>query len=238
MPAEVGPVTNSVSPLKELDYHAPRRCMREPIAEIFMAADMLDRAVGAHHAGEREEAERLIRSADQSTVRLWTESLWGSLAANPEIEHYRRFREVNGAAPALAKDKCVPVRMPNRQEKAAILQRWGHRCAFCSIPVIRPEVRQAFSIAYPEAAYWGTSNATQHAAFQCMWLQFDHILPHSRGGDNSVENIAITCAPCNYGRMQWTLDELGLLDPRTQPLTRSSWDGLERFLSGTTATLS
>lgn len=121
--------------------------------------------------------------------------------------------------------------MPTAAEKAKLIDRFGHRCAFCGIPVIRKEIRVAFSRRYPDAAYWGHTNPTQHAAFQCMWLQFDHALPHSRGGDNSVENVLITCAPCNYGRMQWTLEEVGLIDPRGIPILKTDWDGLERFLS-------
>lgn len=38
-----------------------------------------------------------------------------------------------------------------------------------------------------------------------------------------------TCAPCNYSRMDFTLDELGLRGPRYSEPVRSSWDGLERF---------
>ena len=26
----------------------------------------------------------------------------------------------------------------------------------------------------------GSANASQHAAFRCLWLQFDHVLPNSR----------------------------------------------------------
>lgn len=33
----------------------------------------------------------------------------------------------------------------------------------------------------------------------------------------------------NYARMDFTLDELGLRDPRDRERVRSSWDGLERF---------
>ncbi len=84
--------------------------------------------------------------------------------------------------------------------------------------------------AYPKELRWGTTNPEQHAAFQCMWLQYDHILPHSRGGDNSLENMIITCAPCNYGRSEYTLEEVGLIDPRTVPVQHTVWDGLERFL--------
>jgi len=29
--------------------------------------------------------------------------------------------------------------------------------------------------------------------------------------------------------MDYTLEEVSLLDPRIQPITTSSWDGLERF---------
>jgi 5-methylcytosine-specific restriction endonuclease McrA len=77
----------------------------------------------------------------------------------------------------------------------------------------------------------GRTNPTQHAAFQCMWLQFDHVVPHSRGGDNSVDNVVVTCGPCNYGRAERTLDELGLIDPRQKPVQKTDWDGLERMLT-------
>jgi hypothetical protein len=29
--------------------------------------------------------------------------------------------------------------------------------------------------------------------------------------------------------MNWTLDEVGLIDPRTRPPVRSDWTGLEEF---------
>jgi hypothetical protein len=41
--------------------------------------------------------------------------------------------------------------------------------------------------------------------------------------------IVITCAACNYGRAQYTLEEVGLIDPRLREPVRSNWDGLERF---------
>jgi 5-methylcytosine-specific restriction endonuclease McrA len=64
-----------------------------------------------------------------------------------------------------------------------------------------------------------------------MWMQFDHILPHSRGGDNTMDNVVVTCAPCNFGRAERTLEEVGLMDPRQRPPEGTSWDGLERMLA-------
>jgi hypothetical protein len=65
--------------------------------------------------------------------------------------------------------------------------------------------------------------------FKAMWLQYDHLLTHARSGNNDLENIVITCAPCNYGRWNRTVEEVGLIDPRTREPVRSAWDGLERF---------
>lgn len=205
--------------------------MREPVEAILHAAHLLDRAVGAHLVGDKQAANELILAANMPEVRAWTESLWGSKAANPDQHTYHRYRETKDAPPHLPEAERIPQRMPSAPERRQIIDRYGRNCVFCSIPVISKEVQTAIKKAYPEALIWGTTNQTQHAAFQCMWMQFDHVLPHSRGGDNSIENVVVTCAPCNYGRWHWTLEEVGLIDPRAMPIHKTSWDGLERFLT-------
>ena len=200
-----------------------RTCLRDPIPEIADAARYLDEAVTAHLSGRTEDARSLIRRADMPELREWTESLWGSNSP------YVKFRFVEGAPPSLPKDQRIKVRMPTTAEKAALHERDGFHCRFCGIPVIRMEVRQKIKKAYPDALSWGSKNIEQHPAFQAMWLQYDHLLPHARGGDNGLDNVLITCAPCNYGRWHHTFEEVGLSDPRSKIPVTSSWDGLERF---------
>lgn len=200
-----------------------RQCFREPIPEIADAAQLLNAAVSSHLRGRSDIAEDLIRQADMPEIREWTESIWGSKSP------YVRFREVPNTHPHLPKEERVKVRMPRKAEKQDLHSRDGYHCRFCGIPVIRKEIRVQISSHYPHALKWGKMNRDQHAAFQAMWVQYDHVLPHARGGNNDLDNIVITCAPCNYGRMSYTLEEVGLADPRlTEPLT-STWDGLERF---------
>lgn len=202
---------------------ALRNCLRDPIPEIAEAARLLDQAVSAHEAGSREEAGELIRRADIPVIRDWTESLWGSRSP------YVKPVPMPDLHPSLPKDQRIEVRMPTTAEKRALHERDGYHCRFCGIPLIRMEVRKKVKEHYPESLSWGSTNPTQHAAFQAMWVQYDHLLPHARGGGNSLENLLITCAPCNYGRGHHLIEEVGLADPRNRPPVRSDWDGLERF---------
>lgn len=200
-----------------------RTCLREPIPEIGEAARLLESAVQAHLVGNAKLAHEFISRADLPAIREWTESLWGSNSP------YVQYQPTENAPPSIPKEQRVKLRMPTTAEKNTLHQRDGFHCRFCGIPLIRKETRERIKRAYPEALSWGFKNIDQHAAFQAMWLQYDHILPHARGGDNNLDNIVITCAPCNFGRMNWTLDEVGLIDPRTRLPIQSAWTGLEEF---------
>lgn len=201
----------------------PRICFREPIPEIYEAAKLLDAAVDAHLYGDRDLASKLIRQADMQEVRDWCYSLWGK--ASPHVQ----YRKIPNAEPTISKEQRQELRMPSTIEKQELLKRDGYHCRFCGIPVIRAEIRRRFVKSYPEIKIWGNTNNDQHAAFQTMWLQYDHILPHARGGNNNLSNMVITCAGCNYGRMNYTLAEVNLVNPLERPLVISQWDGLERF---------
>lgn len=196
-------------------------CFRQPIPEIFHAAFLLDAAVSAMELNDSAQALDLITSANSPEIRDWTESLWGVKS---------KFVVVNRAIAEQPPYVKYQMRMPNRETKEALLRRDGYHCRFCHIPLIRADVRSHLAKLLPTAAIWGNRNSVQHAAFQCMWVQYDHILPHARGGDNSLQNMVITCAPCNYSRMNWTLEEVGLANPFHRPPFRSSWHGLERAM--------
>lgn len=62
-----------------------------------------------------------------------------------------------------------------------------------------------------------------------MWAQYDHLLPHAKGGTNELNNMVLTCAPCNFARMDYTLEEVGITNPLDREPLESDWDGLENF---------
>ncbi len=201
-----------------------RACLRDSIPEIAIAADFMADAVSAHQAGDFDGAERLFRMADMQKIREWTESIWG--AKSP----YNTIIEVSTSVLLVPKKDRAPSRMPNEDEKKSLIDRDGYHCRFCGIPLVRSRVRTVLHSIYKQSIPWGRKSQEQHAGFQAMWLQYDHIVPHARGGTNSLDNLVITCAPCNYGRMNYLLEEFGLAHPFSRDPAKSSWDGLERVL--------
>ena len=214
------------------DYWAPRECLHKPIPELYEAAFVLEEAVSAHLHHDCERASRLFASTNTDVIRDYIESLWGSGTKYPEQKHYLRLRPIDHAEPPKQRTR---ERMPNRDLQREVIDRDGYRCRFCGLPVIPVEVRTAIHTAYPDAVPWGSKNADQHAAFQTLWLQFDHVRPHCLGGDSSISNLVITCGGCNYGKSYRHIDKHGLIDPMERPPIISSWRGLTQFLSGLTS---
>ena len=139
----------------------------EPILELYEASRLLDEAVTAHLAGDRDRADRLIRAADFPVIAEWTESLWGP--GGP----WSRPRMVADPLPFLPAEHRSRQRMPGKAVLRQLVERDGFHCRFCGIPVIRAEVRQQIRAAYPEALRWRTRNVDQYAAFQALCLTYD-----------------------------------------------------------------
>lgn len=198
-------------------FWAERRCFREPIQEIFDAAGLLDQAVDAHLERDHSKAGRLIAEANMQEVWDWTESIWGKY--NHEIH---RACPKNGTPLKVRKGNRDKRAKPNKKQERELIDRDGRHCQFCGIPLIHAEIRKAMRKDYSAELPWGNANHTQHAAFQRMWMQFEHILPHSRGGPTDLDNLIITCSACNYGRNDATLEEVGLIDLRTRAETKSA----------------
>ena len=197
-----------------------RLSLSTPPTEILDAARLLDAAVTAHLLEQHRLADELIRTADMPEIYRWLKPIWSDNERHVVIRDQKR---APGKAPRLK------ARMPTVAEKEQVRKRDRYNCRFCGMPVIRSEVRARIRLAYPSSARWGRKESEQHAAFQAMWAQYDHSVPHAMGGTNDLDNIVLACAACNFGRGSYSLEEVGLADPRLRPPQESSWDGLERF---------
>ena len=207
-----------------------KRSIKEPIPQIFQTWDFLNQAVDAHLAGDMQLAEKIFKKADMRAVWEWLNPGW----TRPDLN------VVVPAPPADTQKVSKNLRDPDRvialSTRFAVLQRDGYRCRYCGIPVVHADIRKLAHRIYPDAVPWEQYNVTkQHAGFACLWLQFDHVVPHSHGGRSSPDNVVVSCALCNYGNDKYTLRQLDVTNPCHTPPVLSAWDGLERFRTGASA---
>jgi 5-methylcytosine-specific restriction endonuclease McrA len=175
----------------------------------------------------------LLREADIPSIFQWSEALFAgkTIAADVKARIFRYSPDPD--RPATIETGRASVTIPSALAKE-VIQRDGYFCRFCGIPVIDPKAASFFRKAYAGALRWGPRNPDKHTAFQALDLDLDHITPRSLGGQNSLDNLIVTCAPCNCGKANHTLREMGLNDPRNRtPLVPSgfeTWDGLTLVL--------
>ncbi len=58
---------------------------------------------------------------------------------------------------------------------------------------------------------------------KCSDLTFDHVVPRSRGGRTTWENVVAACSPCNLAKANRLPREIGML-PRQPPYQPSIYD--------------
>ncbi len=194
-----------------------------PPKEAEIAAQLLSKAANEMLSGNLPQAEKLIHEADIDALGAYALLLTGP--TNSDVHSVREI--ANGPARGI---KLGP-RMPPKSVERELYSRDGYRCRFCGVKGVVPEVRQLLTKEFPDAARWGGSRATEHHAFQVMLLSPDHVLPYTRGGSSGIENLVAACYPCQFGRNEFTLEEVGISDPRERPPIVDGWDGLTRLLS-------
>ena len=141
--------------------------------------------------------------------------------------------EMKGITPEAPADPVPPV-VPMRLTRAVstqVFERDGYRCRYCAISVFTqwknghiprlvaamPDLTPGIEVRDGSLSGGGRSGALRNVD-QGKWLWLvasaDHVLPASHNGPTTLDNLVTACAGCNYGKMDWTLEQLEVVDPR------------------------
>lgn len=120
-----------------------------------------------------------------------------------------------------------PQRQVTRFEKK-LFARDGYRCRYCAVRVVPGTVTKRMESLLGKDMFDATSrsNSARHGIKLAFSAALDHVVPHSQGGRTDAENLVTCCWACNYGKADYTLKELGLIDPRRFDPIVDDWMGL------------
>lgn len=198
-----------------------RRSFLEPIPELGLASKLLDVAADAVLEKRSDLAAQLIVASDFQEIIHYSIRIVGKLSQ--EVHRQTRRPMV------LPKETREMVRMPSEKAQENVFLRDGWRCRFCSTKVISKKARSLLVKTFPNETHWGPNEFSRHSALYSMAASLDHVLPHSRGGNNELDNLVTACFCCQFGRGEWTLEESELYDPRSFEPIVDGWDGLSRI---------
>lgn len=199
-----------------------RQSLLDPVPELDLAAKLLDAAADAFLSGRVILAAELLERSNFPEIRSYAIRIVGKLSQDVHLQ--------------VRRPKCLPrterdlTRMPTRSEQDAIFARDGWRCRFCGIRVLCKSARSVLTKAFPLEVSWTRKEFERHSALYAMASSLDHVVPHGRGGRNEPSNFVTACYCCQFGRGEWTLEEMQLIDPRDRAPGVDSWDGLSRIV--------
>jgi len=188
-----------------------------------------------------EEALETFIEAFSCAVRGDLQSAISHLERIPEgklkewyVEHgqmsgwHHRVKALNlPKPPKFTGDLDSPVISP--QLLSEVFLRDNNHCRYCGTRVINTKALAKFSkILGPN--YFvasGNSNLKRHGIALNFRATADHVVPIKRGGRTDIDNLVTSCWGCNIGKLNATLEQMGLDDPRSRtPMNKKDWTGL------------
>ena len=193
--SELGPEV----PLWSKDAPLPKPEWIDQEFQIFSESSKLA------HEGKIVEAKSLILDSRDFEMRDWFDV---------HAQNSGGWR--NKALQVPSPDPILPLDAVKTFTKfeAIIFSRDKFRCCYCSSHVLpKKEFKKVHKLLGPDAFPLGKTNATRSGFYLMFVGTLDHVLPWSLGGRTDETNLVTSCWSCNYGKANFTVEQLGINSP-------------------------
>jgi hypothetical protein len=203
------------------DNHSPLRPPSWFEVDLFLFSKAVERAA----SGDRVQALEFLDTIRSDEMRYWFDE-------HGQVSGGHRVRNLGIALPPVGCE-LDPVRNLTPAGQKTVFQRDGYKCRYCGIRVVPMEVLVAFEKAVGKGHFRTVGkNIEQHGIIHGFKVVADHVVPHKLGGRSNMANLVTSCPGCNYGKESYTIEQLGIEDPRMRPPQADEWDGLVSFIPG------
>jgi hypothetical protein len=76
----------------------------------------------------------------------------------------------------------------------------------------------------------GSTNLTRSGFYLMFVATLDHVLPLSLGGRTNESNLVTSCWSCNYGKANFTVEQIGINNPLDRDIDLDKENKVERLL--------
>lgn len=159
--------------------------------------------------GRIEEARQVLTNSPDHKLRDWF-SVHGQ---NSGVWRFKAFGSLRATVTGLAD----PNKSFSKFEKS-LFERDNLHCRYCGSNVVaKKDFKVLQSVVGEEVLPLEGTNAGRSGYYLMFCATLDHVIPHSLGGQTDKDNLVTSCWSCNYGKSNFTLEQIGLDDPFSRP---------------------
>jgi 5-methylcytosine-specific restriction endonuclease McrA len=141
----------------------------------------------------------------------------------------RNRKEIDRVNKGRKKENSSPRLIPRIEKE--VFARDNFHCRYCGLRIISKEVFASFShIVGAENFSIQRKNSIRNGLTLGLRGVADHVEPYASGGETEIDNLVTSCYSCNFGKAGYTLEQLGIEDPRNRKPIQDNWSGLTEFL--------
>ena len=198
-----------------------KNCPLQPPKYFDKALNAFIKAYRAAEDGDIKRAVKLLTDTKSEDLRHWymehgQMSGWHfrvKALKKPKLEKFTGILETNKSF---------------SKYESQIYKRDGYQCRYCGLRVIDTKsLLKMEKMVGKQIFRVKGKNSERHGVALALRATIDHVKPLSRGGRTRIDNLVTSCWSCNYGKLNATLEQLGI----TNPLKRRNnpnryWNGL------------
>lgn len=185
--------------------------------------ELLVEAITYASAGKVDLARSILKNSRDLEMRTW----YHVHAQNIAQWRFDTFK-VKSPEPILPLD---PVTSLSKFE-SELFARDDFKCRYCNDPVIPKKVfEKAKSLIGSTDLPLGRTNLTRSGFYLMFVATLDHVTPWSLGGRTDESNLVASCWTCNYGKANFTVEQIGIRNPFNSMVVREPESSVVRLLS-------
>lgn len=196
-----------------------------PLPEYFYnAVDNFSNAIKSLIAEKLDESLHYLEQCNSDSIREFfiehgQQSAYFRVANRKEIDRVNLLAKSENKTPRL---------IPSAEKKVFI--RDSYHCRYCGLRIISKEIFSEYSrIVGADIFSVERKNMRRNGLTLGLRGVADHVEPYASGGLTEIENLVTSCYSCNFGKAGYTVEQLGIEDPRSRPPVTDGWLGLTEY---------
>jgi 5-methylcytosine-specific restriction endonuclease McrA len=193
-----------------------RRAPLEKPKWIEESLEELSKALNLAEVGKGDEARKVLQQSPDLKLRKW-------FSDHGQNSGVWRQKALSVPTPV----PIAPLDLETKLNKfeVPIFTRDNCHCRYCGSKVIaKKDFKKMQRLLGEEDFPLKGGNEGRSGYFLMFCASLDHVFPRSLGGATDEENLVTCCWPCNYGKSNYTLGQIGLDDPFARaPTTEPTW---------------